>query len=152
MVIVAEGDRVKPTEEHGEEVVLVEQFVQHFAVHVLDLVLDLKHVLRGQPDEDLVRLVQVTVVQQRSLLAAGEGKGFRINLHLQNRSPKVSCIPEVDQRRYINNFVFLHRSIAGNLHKVNAKQVCFAINLLEDLQNILAIIAFLVVWKRFENQ
>lgn len=86
VIVVGRETRVQPTEEHGEEVVLVEQFVQHFAVHVLDLVLDLKHVLRGQPDEDLVRLVQVTVVQQRSLLAAGRERDWGL-----------ICISKADQ-------------------------------------------------------
>ena len=48
------------TEIDGDEVVLVEQFVEHLPVHLFDLILNLQHVLRGQPREHLLVIGHVT--------------------------------------------------------------------------------------------
>lgn len=59
---------LKLTEEYRQELVLIEQLVQHLAVHLFDLVLDLEHILRRQPVHHPLVVVHVTVVQHRQLL------------------------------------------------------------------------------------
>lgn len=59
---------VGPTKENCKKIVLVEQFVQHLPVNILNFILDLKHVLGRQPNQDLVRLIEVSIVQQGNLL------------------------------------------------------------------------------------
>ena len=54
------------TEVHRDEVVLVEQLLQHPPVDLLDLVPDLEDVLRGQPLQNAILVVQVSVKPEKN--------------------------------------------------------------------------------------
>ena len=54
------------TEVHRDEVVLVEQLLQHPPVDLLDLVPDLEDVLRGQPLQNAMLVVQVSVKPEKN--------------------------------------------------------------------------------------
>lgn len=59
------------TKENGQEVILIQQFVQHLSIHILDFILYFKYVLRGQPGENLIRLIQISIVEQGDLFPIG---------------------------------------------------------------------------------
>ena len=54
------------TEVDCDEVVFVEQLLQHPPVDLLDLVPDLEDVLRGQPLQNAILVVQVAVKPERN--------------------------------------------------------------------------------------
>ena len=54
------------TEVDRDEVVFVEQLLQHPPVDLLDLVPDLEDVLRGQPLQNAILVVQVAVKPERN--------------------------------------------------------------------------------------
>ena len=59
------------TEVDRDEVVFVEQLLQHPPVDLLDLVADLEDVLRGRPLQNAILVVQVSVKPERNGLQIG---------------------------------------------------------------------------------
>ena len=59
------------TEVDRDEVVFIEQLLQHPPVDLLDLVPDLEDVLRGQPLQNAILVMQVSVKPERNGLQIG---------------------------------------------------------------------------------
>jgi hypothetical protein len=113
----------KLTEEDGNKVVFVQQLVEHFAADLLDFILELENVLRGQPAKNAVGVEEITIVDEGSLF------------------------PVVNQARNSDDVVLGERLLARNFDKVDAVIVGVAVDLLEGCQNLLAIfVAVLIIF------
>jgi len=112
----------------GDEFVLFEQLVEHFAVDFFDFVFDFEDVLRRQPTEDARLVEKVAVVDERDTFA------------------------EVDQCRNMDDAIFFCGFVVVDLDEINTEHVCFVVDVFQLCEDTGAVGAIVIVWVVHVNQ
>lgn len=109
------------TKEDRKELVLVQQLIEHFFINLLDLIFDLKYILRSEPLQDLVFLHEISVVYEWRFLS------------------------EIHEGWNVENVIFFGSIRARDLNEVDTEKIGFAVDFLQRFHDFVTFRAVFII-------